>query len=644
METVSPRRRPAHPPLTARTRPHGPPTPRTRPETQPITPPSGHCLSRRVVRLTAHDANPRTASARGPRLRPVPHSSAARTDIQDRARAICPLTAIKPGPYPPALELRTPGLIYADTVTGQDTPEVPGHAFISYVREDANRVKRLVHILEAAQIKVWQDTADILPGQDWKNAIKDAVKTGSLAFIACFSENSQQRQKTFQNEELILAAEEMRLHQYGVTWLIPVRFADCDIPPIDLGNDRTLRSLHHVDLFGRTWELGAVRLTTAVRNILGAPAATRTEPPTQDARKPEMPEMPDMSAVPFLDFLNPTEREMLRSVATVRTLAKGATIMEQGDPADHVVVILGGTVSIRVNENGRERELAKRSAGQLVGERAALQVSIRSANVIALEEITALVVQTRDFATFLSRYPRILTFVEDQRHARGTNEPDGHGHGHRDPAGFRADPVDGMATGERNDVPAGHQRSLNGENCTVILTDVVAFGAHRRIDTDRSIIREALHSMIQAAMQGFPDARLEDRGDGVLIVIPPDVPTARTMDQLLRVLSRALDQHNSSHRNPAQFQLRLSVNVGPVTSDAMGVSGEALIVAARMVEAPALKEAFTGSTARLGVIVSPFVYDTVVKHDQDRDYVASYSQVPVEVKESRTTAWMMLVS
>ncbi|HJY74171.1 MAG TPA: toll/interleukin-1 receptor domain-containing protein, partial [Streptosporangiaceae bacterium] len=187
-------------------------------------------------------------------------------------------------------------------MTGQDTPEVPGHAFISYVREDANRVKRLVQILEAARIKVWQDTADILPGQDWQNAIKDAIKTGSLAFIACFSENSQHRQKTFQNEELILAAEEMRQHQYGVTWLIPVRFADCDIPPIDLGNHRTLRSLHRVDLFGRTWELGAVRLTTAVLNILGAPATTRTEPPPQDARKPEM---PDMSAVAFLDFLNP---------------------------------------------------------------------------------------------------------------------------------------------------------------------------------------------------------------------------------------------------------------------------------------------------------------------------------------------------
>jgi TIR domain/Cyclic nucleotide-binding domain len=557
------------------------------------------------------------------------------------SRANWRVTVIKAGLYSPVREPGLSGLIYADTVTGQDAPEVPGHAFISYVREDASRVKRLVRILEAAGIKVWQDTADILPGQDWKNAIKDAIKTGSLAFIACFSENSQQRQKTFQNEELILAAEEMRQHQYGVTWLIPVRFADCDMPPIDLGNNRTLRSLHRVDLFGRNWELGAVRLTTAVRNILGAPAATRSEPPARDPGQAEE-EGTDAAAVPFWDFLYPTERERLRAMASPGTFAKGAVIMRQGESASHVIVILGGMASICVNENGTKRELAKRSEGQLIGESAALQVGTRSATVIALEKITALVVQTREFATFLSEgHPRILQFVQDQRDARGTNETDEYGYG--DTADPRAAPADGTATSQPNNAPARDQRPLTGENCTVIFTDVVAFGAHKRTNTDRMIIRNALHGIIQAAIQGFPGARFETRGDGDLIVIPPDVSTARAMDQMLRVVPRALDQHNSSHPDSAQFQLRLSVDVGPVTSDGMGVDGEAIIVAARMVEALAFKRALAKSPACLGIIVSPFVYDTVVKHDQDRNYVASYSQVIVRVKEYRTAAWITLI-
>jgi len=318
------------------------------------------------------------------------------------------------------------------------------------------------------------------------------------------------------------------------------------------------------------------------------------------------PGLPDASAVPFWDVLDPTEREVLRSAASMRTFAAGATIMEQGEPADYILVILAGRASIRVSENGRERVLAERSRGQLIGERAALQVSVRSASVIALEMIWALAVQTKDFAAFISANPRILAFVQDQRHARGI-EP------------------------------------LTGENCTVILTDVVAFSAHKRTDSDRLTIRRALSSMIEAAIHDYSGVRSEDRGDGILIVIPPEVPTAKIMNQILRVLPPALDQHNRSHRNPAQFQLRLSVNVGPVVSDEMGVSGEAIIVAARIVEAPAFKEAFIESTARLGIIVSPFVYDTVVRHDQDEDYVASYFPVAVEVKEYSATAWMMLM-
>jgi len=75
----------------------------------------------------------------------------------------------------------------------------------------------------------------------------------------------------------------------------------------------------------------------------------------------------------------------------------------------------------------------------------------------------------------------------------------------------------------------------------------------------------------------------------------------------------------------------------------MGVSGEAIIVAARLIEAPEFKKAFVGGTARLGIIVSQFVYDTVVRHSRDQDYVASYFEIPVAVKEFRTAAWMKLV-
>ena len=315
--------------------------------------------------------------------------------------------------------------------------------------------------------------------------------------------------------------------------------------------------------------------------------------------------------------------------------------MQEGERADHVIVILGGRARICVEENGRERVLAERGLGQLVGERGALQVSVRSATVIALEMVWALVVQTKDFAAFISSHSRVLALVQNQRYDRSTDEPTGYGHDNGDRANFRTGPGR-IATDQPDGFTAEHPQPLQGENCSVILTDVVAFGASMRTDRDRLIIREALSRMTNAALQGMPDAWSEDRGDGILTVIPPNVSTAKALDRLIHELPRALDRHNSSQRSSARFQLRLAVNVGPVVSDTMGVSGEAIIVTARLVEAPDFKQALARSTANLGVIASPFVYETVIRHGQDPSYVASYSQVPVEVKESRTTAWMKL--
>ncbi|MGI5487964.1 toll/interleukin-1 receptor domain-containing protein [Microtetraspora malaysiensis] len=154
-------------------------------------------------------------------------------------------------------------------VSDQITHTVPGHAFISYVREDAERVDRLQEILKSAGIRVWRDTDNLWPGQDWKIEITQAIKADGLAFIACFSTHSVSRERSFQHEELILAVEELRLRRPGKGWLIPVRFDDCELPHYDVGPGRTLGSLQWLDLFDDTWERGADRLVKAVLNILG---------------------------------------------------------------------------------------------------------------------------------------------------------------------------------------------------------------------------------------------------------------------------------------------------------------------------------------------------------------------------------------
>jgi hypothetical protein len=288
--------------------------------------------------------------------------------------------------------------------------------------------------------------------------------------------------------------------------------------------------------------------------------------------------------------------------------------MEEGGSADHVIVIFGGRVKICVADDDKERVLAVRGPGDLVGERAALRVSVRSATVVALEMVWALVIQTRDFAAFISEYPRVLDIVQGIIRERHTEGPTGY------------------------DVPP-----LISDNCTVFLTDVVGFGDRSRSDADRALIREALFRMTRTTMSGIPNARIEDRGDGFMTVVPPDISATRVIDKILTELPDALDQHNQAQRETARFQLRLAVTIGPVATDMAGVSGEATILVARLAEAPLFKKAVTQSRASLGVIVSPFIYETVIKYAIDLAEVATYHQIPVDVKEFTTIAWMKLI-
>jgi transcriptional regulator with XRE-family HTH domain len=335
------------------------------------------------------------------------------------------------------------------------------------------------------------------------------------------------------------------------------------------------------------------------------------------------------NAVNFWQALDQSEREALRSVASSRIFAAGARLIQEGDPADHVIVILSGWTKICVEEDGAERIIAERGPGQLVGERGALRVSVRSAAVVALEAVQALVVRTTDFAAFISAHPNVLDIIESQLYDRLT-EPRGRP---------RAEQSRTVLTGR----PVPPPRPLLGANCTVILSDVVGFGARKRTDEDRRLIREALFGMTHTVLQDLPDVwSWDDRGDGLLVIVPPSVPTARVIDRLHLKLPAALNEHNRVSRDSARIQLRVAVNVGPVTVDSLGVFGEAVIVAARMVDAPAFKKAVAGSTAGLGVIASPFVYETVIRHGPDHRDVTNYSRVRVQAKEFDPTAWMNL--
>jgi TIR domain len=165
---------------------------------------------------------------------------------------------------------------------GITSPPSQSHAFISYVREDSGEADALQKLLEAAEVPVWRDTSSLWPGEDWRSKIRSAISRDALVFIACFSSHSAARRKSYQNEELLLAVDQLRQRQPDDPWLIPVRFDDCDVPDYELGAGRTLASLQRVDLFGANRQLGARRLEKPSNGSCGLaeviPSAWRYRP------------------------------------------------------------------------------------------------------------------------------------------------------------------------------------------------------------------------------------------------------------------------------------------------------------------------------------------------------------------------------
>jgi CRP-like cAMP-binding protein len=353
------------------------------------------------------------------------------------------------------------------------------------------------------------------------------------------------------------------------------------------------------------------------------------------------------AVVSFWDALGATERLALAAVADDERFAAGEPLMREGDTADHIMVIIEGHVEVCVDENGWRRVLAERGPGELVGERGGLQVRFRSASVIALDPVRVLTMHTEAFQAFVNAHPKVLEIVEQQLYDRLTEAPAGR------PDRLRAkDTLFVPGAAQTATVRPGRRVNaavmmpvlpvLNGENCTIMYSDVVGFSSGDRNDTDRLVIRRALFGITRLILQGIPGAWSQDRGDGLLTVIPPSVPTADVVALLHRELPAALDRHNRTDRGATRFQLRIAVDVGPVTSDMMGVSGEAIIIAARLLEAPPFKAAFTTGSARLGIIASPFVFDAVIRHVLDPLDLAGYYEVPVKVKGFTAVARMKI--
>jgi eukaryotic-like serine/threonine-protein kinase len=81
-----------------------------------------------------------------------------------------------------------------------------------------------------------------------------------------------------------------------------------------------------------------------------------------------------------------------------RTFAPGEVILREGDPGDAAYMILGGECRAFCTVDGREEQLATMGVGDVFGEMALLLYEPRAASVVAVDEVTVVVVDRKTLA------------------------------------------------------------------------------------------------------------------------------------------------------------------------------------------------------------------------------------------------------
>jgi TIR domain len=127
-------------------------------------------------------------------------------------------------------------------------------AFLSHAKEDVEFVRHIAVSLLRDGVMTWFDEEDLLPGDDWKSKIDDALERSDYV-IVFLSRNSSEKTGYFQRE-LRYALEQRELRPEGKRYIVPVLIDDCEPP-------RALRDIHWLKSNGDTWYQ---KLLAAIRN------------------------------------------------------------------------------------------------------------------------------------------------------------------------------------------------------------------------------------------------------------------------------------------------------------------------------------------------------------------------------------------
>jgi hypothetical protein len=191
-------------------------------------------------------------------------------------------------------------------------------------------------------------------------------------------------------------------------------------------------------------------------------------------------------------------------------------------------------------------------------------------------------------------------------------------------------------------------RSTGGSICGLFAADIAGFTNPRRDENVQLYLRERLYHILERAFSGaglpWQACYHEDRGDGALIVVPPEIDADALADPLPERLCGLIRVHNRVSSEEARIQLRAAAHIGKVFLDDHGLAGDATIHLCRLLDASRLKHLLTASGSELAFIASDYLYDTVIRRHPTLVDPAAFQPVTVDLNSTKATGWVQLLA
>jgi hypothetical protein len=119
----------------------------------------------------------------------------------------------------------------------------------------------------------------------------------------------------------------------------------------------------------------------------------------------------ELRRIPLFAGLSPAELLRVAGIAEERSFANGEEIAQEGEIGEELYIILSGSVRVVRHEDGGAVDVARREAGDVVGEMSIISRAPRVASLIADGDVRTITIGRREFESMIAERPDIALAV-----------------------------------------------------------------------------------------------------------------------------------------------------------------------------------------------------------------------------------------